>query len=88
VWVYRYRNSEYPDSLAYFIYKPTVNGGSLDSWVLETGQTTGNTAQKINFIDQSDTGKIEIIPVVAGKIRLRVEERPVLILYKELRSDK
>ena len=26
IWIYRYRHSEFPDSLAYFIYKPTTNG--------------------------------------------------------------
>jgi hypothetical protein len=88
VWVYRYRHTEYPDSLAYFIYKPTVNGSRLNSWILETGQTAGNTAQKINFLDQSDQGNEETIPVVEGKIRMLVEERPVLILCKELYADK
>jgi hypothetical protein len=88
VWVYRYRNTEYPDSLAYFVYKPTVNGSRVDSWPLETGQTTGNTAQKISFLDKSDMGHDETVPVANGKIRLAVEERPVLILCKELRTDK
>ncbi len=88
VWVYRYRHVEQPDSVAYFVYKPTVNGSRLTSYYLETGKTAGNMVRKISFLDESDIGKEEIIPVLDGRIEVPVEEKPVLLLYKELPAGK
>jgi hypothetical protein len=83
VRIYRYRNIVYPDSVAYFIYKPTVNGSSLSKFTLVTGEVSGNVLRKISFYDDSDRGKEEIIPVAEGRIQLSVEEKPCLLLYKE-----
>jgi hypothetical protein len=88
VWIYRYRHMEEPDSVAYFIYKPTVNGGHLASYSLEIGKTVGNRIRKISFLDNSDKGKEEIIPVLNGRIDLPVEEIPILVLCKELPEGK
>jgi hypothetical protein len=88
VWIYRYRHIDHPDSVAYFIYKPTVNGGRVRDFSLETGMVSGNQVQKISFTDDSETGKRESIPVNAGKIRFTVQEQPVLILFREPSSVK
>jgi hypothetical protein len=88
VWIYRYRHTEHPDSLAYFIYKPTVSGGNLASFIFETGKTAGNQVQKISFLDDTDRGKEEILPVRDGKIRVDVLEKPIIILYQEPRAGK
>ncbi len=88
VWVYRYRNIDYPDSLAYFIYKPTANGSRIDSWNLECGGVDGKIIRKISFLDQSQQGKEETIPLVNGKIKISVEETPQLILFKDPESNK
>ncbi len=88
VWVYRYRNIKYPDSLAFFIYKPTANGSRIDSWNLEFGGAAGKTIRKISFLDQSQQGMEETIPLVNGKINISVEETPQLILFKDPESNK
>jgi len=82
VWIYQYRHTVYPDSLAYFIYKPTVTGSHVASFTLGTGNTIGNQVRKISFLDNMDQGKEEILPVVLGKIKMDVLEKPTLILYK------
>ena len=86
VWIYKYRNSEQPDSVAYFIYKPSVNGSQVKSYNFEIGKTSENIVRKISFMDNSDEGRGEAILVSGGKIQLTVEEKPVLILCKELQS--
>ena len=83
VWIYRYRHSVHSDSVAYFIYKPTVNGSRLNAFTLETGNGDGNQALKISFLDDNDLGKEEILPVIGGKIQTEVNEKPIIILYKE-----
>jgi len=88
VWIYRYRHSQDPDSVAYFLYKPSVNGSRSPSYLLDIGKATGNEVHKISFLDNSETGEEENIPVSKGKIKLDIEERPVLILCKELPSGK
>jgi hypothetical protein len=83
VWIYRYRHTEQPDSVAYFVYKPTVDGSRLSSYTLETGNTVGNAVRKISFLDDSEQGKEETVTVSDGKIQIPVEEKPVLILCEE-----
>jgi hypothetical protein len=83
VWIYRYRHTEEPDSVAYFIYKPSVTGSHLVTYSLEIGKTEGNQILKISFLENSEKGKEEIIPVLNGRIDLPVEEKPVLLLFKE-----
>jgi hypothetical protein len=83
VWIYRYRHVEHPDSVAYFIYKPTINGSRVVSFTLETGAKEAKKADKISFLDDSELGKAENVPISAGRIRLDIEEKPVLLLCKE-----
>jgi hypothetical protein len=83
IWIYQYRHTVYPDSLAYFIYKPTVNGSHVSSFTLRTGKTISNQVRKVSFLDNTDQGKEEIIPVNNGEIKMDVLEKPTLILYKE-----
>lgn len=88
VWIYRYRQIEDPDSVAYFIYKPTVNGSSVLSYELQTETKEGKYADQINFLDDSEFGKSEKIKISHGKIQLVVKELPILILCKEPAGDK
>jgi hypothetical protein len=88
VWIYRYRQIQKPDSVAYFIYKPTVNGSSVLSYELKTETKGGSSAEQINFSDDSDSGISEKLQIARGKIRLKVKELPILILCKEPGGDK
>jgi hypothetical protein len=88
VWIYRYRHSEHPDSLAYFIYQPTVKGRRTVSFSLETGNAAVNRALKISFLDDSEQGREEILQVGDRKIKAEVGEKPILILYQELQTGK
>ena len=83
VWIYKYVHTEIPDSVAYFMYKPTVNGSRITSFTLETGNMNLTTVLKMGFTDDTDQGKEEILPVTRGKIVLPVEEKPVFIFCKE-----
>jgi hypothetical protein len=83
VWIYKYVHTEIPDSVAYFVYKPTVNGGRINSFTLETGKINLSTVLKMGFTDDTDQGKEEILPVTRDKIVIAVEEKPVLIFCKE-----
>ena len=83
VWIYRYRHSEHPDSIAYFIYKPSVSGSRPSSFTFQTGNGAAGPVQKISFTDGSELGREEFIPARDGNIRLTVEEKPLLILCKE-----
>ena len=82
VWVYQYRHRDHADSLAYFIYKPTVNGTRLAAFTLQTGNLVENQARKISFLDSSEDGRNELIPALNGKVTLAVEEKPVLLLCR------
>ena len=42
VWIYRYRNIQEQDSVAYFLYKPSVRGSRTPSYSLDIGKATGN----------------------------------------------
>jgi hypothetical protein len=83
VWIYRYRQIHSPDSVAYFIYKPTVNGSKPVSYSLETGKTAGNTVLTVRFRDDADHGTEETIQSEHGNVLLSVEEKPMLVIYKE-----
>jgi hypothetical protein len=88
VWIYRYRHSEKPDSVAYFLYKPLVTVNRPTSYSIDIGEAAEKVVQKISFQDNIEIGEKEYIPVSKGKIHLEVDEKPVLILYKELPSGK
>jgi len=83
VWIYKYRHTELPDSVAYFIYKPTVNGSRKTGYIFETGKISEDRLLKISFLDDSAGGKEEKIRVANGKYSFVVEEKPVIFLYKE-----
>jgi hypothetical protein len=88
VWIYRYRHEVYRDSLAYFIYKSTVNGSRVVSFKLETGKTMDNQVRLIRFLDNAERGKEEILPVNDGKVLIDVQEKPVMVLYKDPGAEK
>ncbi len=88
VWIYRYRNSQVQDSVAYFIYKPSVTGSQSFSYSLNIGKATGNEVHKIGFLDNSEWGKEENLLFSEGKVHLLVDEKPILILCKEPASGK
>jgi hypothetical protein len=88
VWIYRYRQIQNPDSVAYFIYKPTVNGGKPVTYSLATGKTAGNTVLTVRFRDDTDQGKEETIQPGNGKVLLSIEEKPMLVFYKENHTGK
>ena len=83
VWIYQYRHSEFPDSLAYFIYKPTVDGSQVNSFTLQTPKIPGNQVEEISFLDHNDQGASEILKVNDGKITINVLEKPKILLFKE-----
>jgi hypothetical protein len=88
VWIYRYRDSISPDSVAYFLYKAPVNGSRPVSYTFEIGGPSYPIVHQISFMDNSEQGIDTIIPVTDGKITIKVEERPVIILCKELPAAK
>ena len=61
IWIYQYRHKEFPDSLAYFIYKPTVNGSRVAPLRLKLGKSMDNKVRKVSFLDDSDQGAVEIL---------------------------
>jgi hypothetical protein len=83
VWVYRYRHSEMPDSIAYFVYKPTVNGTQVANYVLNIGNVEGNMVRKISLTDDSGQVPDELMTVTNGKLNMTVKEKPELYLCKE-----
>ncbi len=88
VWIYKYRNSVSLDSVAYFIYKAPVNKNGPVPYSLAPERTSGAMVQKISFKDNSELGDDEMIPVMEGKINIKVDEGPILILSKELPAGK
>ncbi len=84
VWVYRYRHSAHPDSVAYFIYKSTTTKDNKPvSFSLEAGPSAGIRAQRVDFLENAENGKEDFIRINEGKIELKVSEKPVLILCRE-----
>jgi hypothetical protein len=82
VWIYRYRNREDPDSVAYFVYAPTVSGTKIPQYALSIGNTGGQTAQAIHFMESSVHGSENILHPVHGKVVIEVGEMPVLVFCK------
>jgi len=83
VWIYKFRNKNQKDSIAYFIYKPTINGSKLKNYPLDLNGIGGIQVSKISFQNGSEQG-IEIpVPVSKGKLILDIGEKPILILSKE-----
>jgi hypothetical protein len=85
VWIYKYRNQLSPDSVAYFIYCPTRNGIKLDAYPLHVGRVSDNV-EEIYFADDAPTGKSTTLKLVNGIVNVTVEERPKLIMSREVRN--
>lgn len=85
VWIYKYRNRQSPDSVAYFVYAPTVNGTKVPRFALPVGNVTGNSVRKISFSDDSDMGISDPVAVNRGFAVIPVAEAPVLVLCSEIR---
>ena len=51
VWVYRLRNRDFPDSLAYYLVSPTTNGTVIKNYRLFTGIAENQLVKKIELID-------------------------------------
>jgi hypothetical protein len=83
LWIYKYRNTDHTDSVAYFVYKPTVNGGPDISYNLGALQTNGAALMKVDFTDDSENGKQVMIPNSGEGLRISVGEKPSIIFCKE-----
>jgi hypothetical protein len=83
VWVYKYRNTISPDSVAYFVYCPTHNGTSAENYLLKVGKAANDEAQEISFSDNSVNGNHSKKKILNGTVVLNVEERPKIVLLKE-----
>jgi hypothetical protein len=84
-WIYKYRNQFSPDSVAYFIYSPTRNGTKLDAYPVQVGSIVNGEGMQVTFEDKNPRGTIHSLKAVDGVVRLRVEEKPTLLLLKEAR---
>ncbi len=83
VWIYRYRHQQFRDSVAYFVYAPTVNGTRVLHYSLSLGNVYGNIVREIIFADNSDMGNENKLIVSNGSVKVPVEEKPILILCKQ-----
>jgi hypothetical protein len=83
VWIYRYRNRQFRDSVAYFVYTPTVSGTKIPQYALSVGNTAGQPVRAIHFTHDSDRGSESVLHPVQGKVVIGVGEMPVLVLCKE-----
>ncbi len=83
LWIYKYRNTEHTDSVAYFIYKPTVEGSPNSPYRLAAGQINGNSVLKVDFADGLENGKEESTPVSGDGPLFSIGEKPSIIFYKE-----
>ena len=83
VWVYRYRHSERPDSIAYFVYKPTVNGSQVSGYNLNVGDMAGGMIRKISLTGDSVVSE-ELMTVTNGKLKMIVKEMPEIYLGREI----
>jgi hypothetical protein len=83
LWIYKYKNTEHPDSVAFFMYKPTVDGSPNVLFSFGHDQISGSTLLKVDFTDHSDEGKEETIPVFGENTRISIGERPSIIFFRE-----
>ncbi|MBS1949183.1 MAG: hypothetical protein JST47_15590 [Bacteroidetes bacterium] len=83
VWVYKYRNKLYPDSVAYFLYCPTHNGAMVENYKLKAGLTHNNNAYEVDFADNSVHGLVTNRKVANGTINISVSEKPSIVLVEE-----
>jgi hypothetical protein len=82
VWIYRYRNQEDPDSVAYFVYAPTVNGTKIPQYALALGNAAGRPVRIVHFTEGSERGSEDTLYPAQGKVVLGVGEMPVLVFCR------
>jgi hypothetical protein len=63
---------------------PTVGGNKELHYPLAVGNVYGNLVNGINFMDDAELGLENKLPVSGGIVRITVEEKPILILYKQM----
>ncbi len=86
VWIYRFRHHQFRDSVAYFVYAPTVNGTKIKDYRLRVGNVSGKTVSAMEFHDGSEQGTNEVLPVRQGMVDMPVDEKPRLVFTKEFLS--
>ena len=85
VWIYRYRHQTQKDSVALFVYAPTIKGNKYPGYTLDLGRAQAQATQ-ISFADNNKTGIVVNKPVANGKLAVDVDEVPKLILFQDLGS--
>ncbi len=58
VWVYKYRNKLFSDSVAYFVYCPTHDGTKVENYQLKVGATVDDNASEVDFADDLVNGNV------------------------------
>ena len=82
-WVYKYRNLQSPDSVAYFLYTPSHNGTRVEHYQLPVDRVADGMAQEVQFAPDRLEGILVDRPISQGKVDLTVTEKPSLLLVKE-----
>jgi hypothetical protein len=83
VWIYKYRHRQFPDSVAYFVYTPTVTGTKVPQYALSLGNIADQPLRVIHFTDDAEHGSESSLNAVQGRVVIPVEEKPVLLLCRE-----
>jgi hypothetical protein len=83
VWIYKYRHRLFHDSVAYFVYSPTVIGAKIRQYALSVGNITDDIAREIIFKDDSEQGSESRLTATGSRVIIPVEEKPLLILCRE-----
>jgi hypothetical protein len=84
VWIYRYRHQQIKDSIAYFVYAPTVSGTKIAQYPFHPGSAEGADVREISFLSDSEEGREEKLTTRQGVVNIPVDERPRLLLCREL----
>ncbi len=81
VWVYRLRNRDYPDSLAYYLVSPTTGGRIIKNYRLFTGLPDNKPVREIKLIDGTPANSSGVrVASKNGFLELAVDESPVIVL--------
>ena len=83
VWIYKYRNQVYKDSVAYFVYCPTRDGTRIKGYPLQLGTVSSQEVLEVRFAEKSAAGEMHKRKSLDGRILVDAGEKPVLILLKE-----
>jgi hypothetical protein len=82
VWIYRYRNQQSPDSLAYFVYSPTRNGSLVKDYPLPVGYPVNQSARVVEFAEGRVDGAVTDLKTDKGILHLTVTEKPKMVLVR------